>query len=208
MEKTAKRQEVRENGTLWNLPNILSLIRCLMVPAFVAAMLYMQEIPLWGRLLPAFLFALASFTDMLDGKIARKYHLITNFGKFIDPLADKFMVFSALATILVAYSYLNHFFLWVAILIMFRELAVTSLRLVVSSANGVVVAANIWGKCKTVSQMLGILLIILEPLLIPGLFQEGIYLLSYIVSGIMVLTTLFSGIDYLRAYWPVIRDSK
>ncbi len=196
-----------EKKSIWNLPNKLSLLRCILVPVFVAAMLYMGDIPIWGRIVPAILFALTGFTDMLDGKIARKYGLVTDFGKFIDPLADKFMVFSALVSVMVAYSYLNFFFVWVAIVIMFRELGVTSLRLVVSG-SGVVVAASLLGKMKTVSQMAGIVLIILEPLLIPGLFANGIYLLSYIAAGIMVLTTLVSGYDYLKAYWPYLTGKK
>ena len=194
--------------SVWNLPNRLSLLRCILVPVFVFAMVYMREIAIWGRLVPALIFALTALTDMLDGKIARKYNLVTDFGKFIDPLADKFMVFSALVSVMVAYPYLNFFFVWVAVIIMFRELGVTSLRLVVSGNSGIVVAASLLGKMKTVSQMVGILLIICEPLLIPTLFEGGIYLISYIVSGIMVLTTLFSGYDYLRAYMPYLRESK
>ncbi len=188
--------------SVWNVPNLLSLLRCILVPFFVAAMLYIPD-PLWGRIVPAILFALTALTDMLDGKIARKYHLVTDFGKFIDPLADKFMVFSALVSVCVVYPYLNFFFIWVTVVIMFRELGVTSLRLVVSG-RGVVVAAGFLGKMKTVSQMVGLLLIILEPLLIPVLFYQGIFLISYIVSGIMVITTLFSGWDYLKAYYPYL----
>ncbi len=193
--------------SIWNLPNKLSLLRCILVPVFVAAMLYMAAIPVWGRIVPALLFALTGFTDMLDGKIARKYGLVTDFGKFIDPLADKFMVFSALVSVMVAYPYLNFFFVWVAVVIMFRELGVTSLRLVVSG-SGVVVAASLLGKMKTVSQMVGIVLIILEPLLIPSLCASGIYLLSYLASGVMVLTTLVSGYDYLKAYVPYLTGKK
>ena len=85
-----------------NVPNTLSLIRILMVPLFLAAIIWLEPFGIWGRIVPAAVFALASFTDMLDGKIARKYNLITNFGKFIDPLADKFMVFGALLGILVS----------------------------------------------------------------------------------------------------------
>ena len=190
-----------------NVPNMLSLLRCALVPFFVVALLLMKDMPIAGRVVPAAIFAVTAFTDMLDGKIARKYGLVTNFGKFIDPLADKFMVFSALLTISVVYSEISHFFVYVSILIFFRELGVTSLRLVVSGQSGVVVAASFLGKMKTVSQIFGILLIILEPLLIPSLVSDGVYLISYIASGAMVVTTLWSGYDYLRAYWPVVRGN-
>ena len=110
-----------------NLPNILSIIRVILVPFFIAALLLMQDIPYWGRIVPTLIFALASFTDFLDGKIARKYNLITDFGKFIDPLADKFMVFGALIALLVTDTDIAPVLVWVSAIIMLRELAVTSL---------------------------------------------------------------------------------
>ena len=201
-------QTAEKKKSIMNVPNMLSLLRCILVPFFMAAIIFMRDVDVWGRIVPAILFALTALTDMLDGKIARKYNLITNFGKFIDPLADKFMIFAALLTVTCVYSYLAPFFIWVSVVIIFRELAVTSLRLVVSGQAGIVVAASILGKMKTVSQMVGLVLVILEPLLIPGLFAEGIYLLSYVAAGVMTLTTLFSGWDYLRAYWPYIKEEK
>ena len=187
-----------------NLPNILSLIRVGLVPAFMATLLYMQQIPVWGRLVPMALFAIASFTDFLDGHIARKRGLVTDFGKFIDPLADKFMVFGALIALLVTDVKIAPVLVWVAAIIMFRELAVTSLRLVVAGKSGTVVAASFFGKLKTVSQIVGFLLIFIDPMLgslFPFLQNRVI---SYIAMALMTLTTVFSGIDYAIALWPSI----
>ena len=112
-----------------NLPNALSLLRVILVPFFMAAIIFMNgKFGIWGRVVPAIIFALTGLTDMLDGKIARKYNLVTDFGKFIDPLADKFMVFGALIAILTSYSYIASLFVWVSAVVMLRELAITSLR--------------------------------------------------------------------------------
>ena len=192
---------VETKSKIMNLPNILSMVRMGMVPLFVASILYLPN-EFWCAIVGAALFGLASLTDMLDGMIARKYHLITDFGKFLDPLADKFMVFAALVTILASpiYSGIHNAFVWVAILIMLRELGVTSLRLVVASKS-VVVAASWFGKAKTCTQIAGVLLILLEPVM--GNFGTT-HILSYVMMVLMVLTTLGSGFDYVRTYWPYI----
>ena len=156
--------------TALNVPNTLSLIRVLLVPAFVATLLFMRDIPIWGIVVPAIVYILTGLTDMLDGKIARKYNLVTDFGKFIDPLADKFMVISSMIAILV-WQILNGettlalVFVWVVLLILLRELGVTSLRLVVAGKSGIVVAASMLGKIKTVSQMVGTVVLIVEPVI-------------------------------------------
>ena len=190
-----------------NLPNALSILRMVLVPFFVWAVLSMDMGTLWGRLVPAIIFAVTAFTDCLDGQIARRYNLITNFGKFLDPLADKFMVFAALVVMVYRYTYLSPFLVWATVLIMFRELAVTSLRLVAAGQAGRVIAASFLGKLKTVSQILGILVIILEPLLWP-VYGAEINPASYVMMGMMVLTTMVSGYDYLRAYLPVLNLNK
>ena len=124
-----------------NVPNILSLIRVLLVPVFVVTLLAMREIKWWGLIVPTLVYGLTALTDMLDGKIARKYNLVTDFGKFIDPLADKFMVIASQITILV-WALLNGqktfalIFIAVVLLILLRELGVTSLRLVVAGNSG------------------------------------------------------------------------
>lgn len=189
--------------TALNIPNLLSLLRVVLVPAFVVSLLLMRDIEIWGAIVPTVIFALTALTDMLDGKIARKYNLVTDFGKFIDPLADKFMVISSLIAINVLMfirgeATIGFVFLAVVLLILFRELAVTSLRLVVAGKSGIVVAASLFGKIKTVSQMVGTVVILLEPLVWDG--RIG----SYVVMAVMAVTTVFSGLDYMKAYLPHI----
>jgi len=190
-----------------NLPNTLSIIRCFLVPVFVATLLLMRNAGVWGYIVPALVYGFTAFTDMLDGKIARKHNLVTDFGKFIDPLADKFMVISSMITILV-WMLLNGettqalVFVWVVLLILLRELGVTSLRLVVvKKQSNVDVAASLLGKLKTVSQMVGTVVLIVEPMI--PFFCEN-HILSYVFMGIMAFTTVFSGLDYLKAYMPYI----
>ena len=116
-----------------NLPNTLSIIRVLLVPAFVLTLLLMREIEIWGLVVPSIIFVVTALTDMLDGKIARKYNLVTDFGKFIDPLADKFMIIGSQIAIL-AHLFMRGenteglVFVWVVLVILLRELGVTSLR--------------------------------------------------------------------------------
>jgi CDP-diacylglycerol--glycerol-3-phosphate 3-phosphatidyltransferase len=192
----------------------------LMIPFFLFFLIFPE---LCGfnvsRVIAAVLFALTAFTDMLDGKIARKYNLVTDFGKFMDPLADKLMVFGAMFGILILnrqdpalnlYSVFGtssavlftKIFVWCAFIIVFRELAVTSMRMIVSNAEGIVIAANIFGKIKTVSQIIGIVVIIIEPMIWGGLIA------SYVMLAVMVFSTLFSGFSYFKAYWPHINSNK
>ena len=196
-----------------NLPNALSLLRVILVPVFMAAVILCKKVETETYLdtfiycaIPALVFGITAFTDMLDGKIARKYNLITDFGKFIDPLADKFMVFGALISILVAYPEISSVFVWVAMLVMLRELAITSLRLVIAGNSGKVLAASWWGKVKTVTQTLCILLIILEGAIWQPEFCP--HLISYVSMVAMTVATLGSGIDYMKAYIPLIDMNK
>ena len=203
-----------------NLPNILSLVRVFLVPLFVATLLFMRDIKWWGIIVPAVIYALTALTDMLDGKIARKYNLVTDFGKFIDPLADKFMVLSSNIAMLVWMILLGEelqamIFVWVVLVILLRELGVTSLRLVVAGQSGIVVAASMLGKIKTVSQMVGAVLILLEPIFSYfsevstfAAFMWEYHVISYVMMAVMAFTTLFSGIDYLKAYMPHIDSNK
>ena len=202
-----------------NLPNTLSIIRCLLVPVFVATLLFMRDAGVWGYIVPAVVYGITALTDMLDGKIARKYNLVTDFGKFIDPLADKFMVISSMISILVwmllrGKDTVALVFVWVVLIILLRELGVTSLRLVVAGKSGIVVAASMLGKIKTVSQMVGTVVIILEPAIASALESTSAavvfenHILSYVCMAIMAFTTLFSGIDYLKAYMPYIDSNQ
>ena len=190
---------------IMNVPNILSFLRVLLVPAFVATILYMRDIEIWGLVVPAVVYGLTALTDMLDGKIARKYNLVTDFGKFIDPLADKFMVLGSMIAML-AWMFLRGqveqgmIFVWLVLIILFRELGVTSLRLVVAGKKVKVdLAANMMGKLKTVSQMVGTVLIIIEPLI----FGCN-HIMSYVCMGIMAFTTIVSGWNYFKGYLPYI----
>ena len=206
-----------------NLPNKLTLIRIVSIPFFILFAVY-DFFPFddcygdWlSRAIAAFLFIGAAITDFLDGHIARKHNLITDFGKFMDPLADKFLVLGSMFALCVSsftfeyndlfvYDFcvspeiLRHFFFWGAVIVLFRELAVTSMRLVVAK-SGIVVAASMLGKIKTVSQMAGTVIILMEPII--PFFCDN-HILSYVSMGIMAFTTLFSGWDYLKAYLPYI----
>ena len=196
-----------KKSPILNVPNILSFIRVLLVPAFVAALIFMRDIEVWGIVISAVLYGLTALTDMLDGKIARKYGLVTDFGKFIDPLADKFMVLGSMLAIL-AWMFLRGetvqgmIFVWLVLIILFRELAVTSLRLVVAGKKKKVdLAANMMGKLKTVSQMVGTVIIIVEPII--PFFSEN-HILSYVCMAIMAFTTVVSGWNYFVGYLPHI----
>lgn len=200
-----------------NLPNKLTVLRILMVPLFMAVMILPEA---WvpaalSQLLGVFLFIAASLTDMLDGKIARKYNLVTDFGKFMDPLADKFMVIGAMMVILYRYDAIRPVFIWAAILVIFRELAVTSMRLVVSGSSGIVVAANMLGKIKTVTQIVCVCTVILEPLIytlpfmgfLPVWWVDALPL-TYLSIVVMAVFTAWSGINYIAAYWKYLDPQK
>lgn len=201
-----------------NLPNKLTVLRILMVPVFVVVMMLPASLvsTTVTGIVGVVLFILASLTDMLDGKIARKYNLITDFGKLMDPLADKFMVIGALTVIVYRYDSIRPFFIWALLLVIFRELAVTSLRLVASSSGGVVVAANMLGKIKTVTQIICVCTVIIEPMLyqIPALahvLPEAWVAwtpLSYLTGGAMMLFTVLSGINYFRGMWKYLDPQK
>ncbi len=200
-----------------NLPNKLTVLRMIMVPIFVVVM--MASNALWADLVGVVLFIAASLTDMLDGKIARKHNLVTDFGKFMDPLADKFMVIGAMMVIL--YKNLTAaqpnklfgiLFFCALLIVIFRELAVTAMRLVVSGSSGIVVAANMLGKIKTCTQIACVILCIVEPILyayIPALAGlRAILPLSLISTAAMAFFTLLSGINYIASYWKYMDPEK
>ena len=198
-----------------NLPNKLTVLRLFLVPVIVIVML----IPLNAvlvNLLAAAVFGITSLTDMLDGKIARKYNLITDFGKFLDPLADKFMVISTLTVLIFKFDgfWLQLFCLISTLIVIMRELAVTSIRLVVSSNAGIVVAANMLGKIKTVSQIAYVLCAFLEPVAIwaigkiSGVALTDYHVLTYASMLTMTVFTVWSGINYLKSYWKYLDPEK
>ncbi len=192
-----------------NLPNKLTVFRVFMVPVFL--FLFCVPLPLSDtalRIIIAAVFAVVSLTDMIDGKIARKYNMITDFGKFMDPLADKFLVISACLGIIVKFDYLRPVFVWAAAIVIFREFAVTSLRMVAANKAGLVIAAAWLGKVKTTTQMICIICVLLEPVILPFKPFTEWHILSYVTTAVMVVMTLWSGIDYLIAYKPYIGETK
>ena len=166
-----------------------------MIPFFVAALLYDGGANQIMRYVAAALFIIASLTDMLDGKIARKYNLVTNFGKFMDPLADKLLVCSALICMIE----LRELPAWMVIIIISREFIISGFRLVASD-NGVVIAASYWGKFKTTFQMIGVVLLIFN---IPALST-----LTTIIVWIALALTVISLVDYIVKNAGVLTEGK
>lgn len=196
-----------------NLPNKLTVVRIILVPVFIAFMIINpQSAFAWNRLAALLIFIIASVTDFADGKIARKYNLITDFGKFLDPLADKILVLSALISLcfLAANDTYGKLLLISTIIVIFRELAVTSMRLV-TAGKGVVVPANIYGKIKTVSQMFFIILSLAMPLF--GLEQGSVgasvlLIVQYALMATMSIMTVISGAIYMKSYSGYINPAK
>ncbi|MBO7302815.1 MAG: CDP-diacylglycerol--glycerol-3-phosphate 3-phosphatidyltransferase [Clostridia bacterium] len=215
-----------------NLPNKLSLMRLCLVPVILIVGLltpkFSVEAPTVAFYISsaicAALFITAAVTDMLDGKIARRDGLVTDFGKFIDPIADKFMVIGALFVLLVKFenlAYLKYLMLASLIIVVFRELAITSIRLVASNASNVVLAAQMLGKIKTVTQIVAISTVFLEPVVqwIARLIGEAIVghplawrcdilPLTWASVGLSLVMTLWSGISYLKDYWKYLDPEK
>ncbi len=177
-----------------NLPNKLTVLRVLMIPFFLFFILFSPIYSGYNYIAIA-IFLIASFTDFLDGYIARKHNLVTNFGKFMDPLADKLLVSSAL----IALTALNELNVLVVIIIISREFIITGFRTVASDA-GIVIAASKWGKLKTISQMIMIPYIML--------FLEGT-IPFYIEVNLVIISTflaIYSGLDYIRLNKSVLKS--
>ncbi|MGT2742603.1 CDP-diacylglycerol--glycerol-3-phosphate 3-phosphatidyltransferase [Streptococcus plurextorum] len=173
-----------------NIPNLLTVGRIVLIPVF----LLLASIPnakVW-HILAGIIFAVASATDYLDGYLARKWHVVTNFGKFADPLADKMLVMSAFIMLVG----LNMVPAWVSALIICRELAVTGLRLLLVETGGEVLAAAMLGKIKTATQMLAIILL---------LFHFS--LAGQIMLYTSLFFTLYSGYDYFRGAAFLFKDT-
>ena len=195
-----------------NRPNRLTLARLIMVPFCIAAVLLpVTLVPAWlSRLIAAMLFVAASVTDCLDGKIARSRGLITDFGKLLDPLADKFMVIGTMMAILYRYDNVSSWLFWAVLAIVFRALGVTSIRLV-TAGRGVVIPASMLGKVKTVSQIVTVTALLVEPLIL-RLLPLGENAAEFIalqplslVSGIITtVRTVWSGVDYFMKLWKYV----
>lgn len=179
-----------------NLPNKLTVMRVILIPFFVFFMLasYFEG---YGNYIAVAIFILASLTDFLDGKIARKYNLVTNFGKFMDPLADKLLVCSALICLIET----GQLAAWIVIVIIAREFIISGFRLVASD-NGVVIAASYWGKFKTVFQMLMVIVLILN------LPIGGFQVLGTVLTYIALILTVVSLVDYIAKNKDVLKEQK
>ena len=200
-----------------NLPNKLTILRLILVPAILVVMLLPYSI--LNNILAVIIFSGASITDYFDGKIARKYNLITDFGKFLDPLADKFMVIAAIFGIVCRYRIGNDLMFWIfmamLIVTIFRELAVASIRLIASTKANVVVAANMLGKVKTVTQIACIILALVEPVahdligrIVPDFFFGGFYALTYLTAAVAIVFTVWSGVNYIAGCWKYLDPEK
>lgn len=188
-----------------NLPNKLTMLRVILIPFFVFFLLA-SFIPV-HNFIALFIFVVASLTDLLDGKIARKRNLVTNFGKFMDPLADKLLVCSALICLL-ALGRISRY-TWLAtiavIIIMSREFIISGFRLIASD-NGVVIAASYWGKFKTVTQMIAIILLLVEEDISAKL--PFIHEVTLVIFWVAVTLTVVSLVDYLVKNKDVMSDVK
>lgn len=176
-----------------NLPNKLTMFRVILIPFFVVFMLV--DITAVDKWIALGIFIVASLTDLLDGKIARKYNLVANFGKFMDPLADKLLVCSALICLVT----LAKIPAWIVIVIIAREFIISGFRLVASD-NGVVIAASYWGKFKTTFQMVMICLMIVD--------IQALHILTDVVMWVALILTVVSLIDYLVKNKDVMKENK
>jgi hypothetical protein len=180
---------------IWNLPNKLTVSRMLMVPLFVLFLLLENGENTGFRILALCLFCIASITDYLDGKIARTCHLVTNFGKFMDPLADKLLVCSALIS-MISLSLLPA---WVVLIVVAREFIISGFRLV-AAEQGIVIAASMWGKSKTVSQMACIIALLLP---VTTYWWGGV---CRFLTVLMTVLTVISLLDYLCKNRKVLEE--
>lgn len=177
-----------------NLPNKLTILRVILVVPFVVFMLA-GKCEGASRWIALAIFIIASLTDTLDGYIARKYHLITDFGKFMDPLADKLLVCSALICLVS----LGRLYTWVCIIIIAREFIISGFRLVASD-NGIVIAASWWGKIKTVCQMAMIIVILLD--------IDALRPLELVLIAAATVLTIVSLADYIMKNRKVLSSTK
>lgn len=178
-----------------NLPNKLTILRVIMIPFFVFFM--MSDSFAYGNYIAVAIFIIASLTDMLDGQIARKYNLVTNFGKFMDPLADKLLVSAALICLVET----GQLAAWIVIVIISREFIISGFRLIASD-NGIVIAASYWGKFKTVFQMMMVIVLIID------LPNSAFQMLGTVLTYIALILTVVSLVDYIIKNKDVLKDQK
>ena len=188
-------EKVNNSGKskIWNVPNALTVFRMILIIPFVIVLLggkagWFGDNSLIVQIVSVAIFVVASLTDLIDGKVARKYNLVTNFGKFMDPLADKILVCSAL----ICLTALEKTPAWVVIVIIAREFIISGFRLVASDA-GIVIAASYWGKWKTTFQMTYVILMLIDL----GMFIPFYGVVCMVVMYISVSLTIISLVDYI-----------
>ena len=177
-----------------NLANKLTTLRVILIPVFLVVLLSPFVSEPWNRYIAVSIFIIASITDFLDGYIARSRNMVSNFGKFMDPLADKLLVSAAL----IAMVALNDLEAWVVILIISREFAITGFRTLAAEAN-VIMAASIYGKIKTTVQMVMIIFVLLN---IPG---QAAFIIEEILVILAVIFTILSAVDYIMKNKHVLK---
>ena len=182
-----------------NLPNKLSLSRIILIPFFI--FFYLANFIPFGKIIAIVIFVVASLTDMLDGKIARKYNMVTNLGKLLDPIADKLLVISGLLLVVVDYTIPNPYGVIIAIIIIGRELLISAFRQIAATKN-FVMAADIYGKMKTVTQVIALpLLFLLSYLMYNVEANQTVVLVVKIVAYTMIVIatclTVLSGANYI-----------
>lgn len=197
-----------------NLANKLTILRIFLVPIMVIIPFFHIKGNVWGIPIEYFIidaiFIIAALTDKLDGYIARSRNQITTFGKFLDPIADKIVVITAMI-MLVEFGHLPA---WIPIIVVFREFVVSGYRLIAVQKNGNVVAANFWGKLKTVTQMVAIILAFIDPNPFGAIFSGNLAGYEFIINLLVTLTmsvsvvaTIFSGWEYLKGSKELFKES-
>ena len=182
-----------------NTPNKLTMLRIILIPFFVVFLL--GNFSTWSKWMALAIFVIASLTDMLDGYLARRDNLVTNFGKFMDPLADKMLVSSAFICLVAQ----NKIAAWIVIVIIAREFVISGFRLVASD-SGVVIAASYWGKFKTNFQMFAIILLMLNLGENFPAYADGIHIVEQILVYIALILTIVSLVDYLAKNIDVLKE--
>lgn len=196
-----------------NLPNKLTLFRIILVPVMVIVSFFdipgeILGIPMTMIVLDL-IFIIASITDELDGHLARSTNQVTTFGKFLDPIADKILVAAAM----ILFVEMGKLPAWIPIIVIFREFLVSGYRLIAVQANGKVIAANIWGKIKTTTQMIAIILMFLDVNSYGAIFTGNLTgfafalnLVTTLLMTISVIATIFSGYEYLKGGKELLKD--
>ncbi len=191
-----------------NLPNKITCVRIVLLPVFI--FFYLATFIPCNYLIAGIIFAIAAFTDMLDGKIARKYNLVTNLGKFLDPIADKLIVMAALILVASDGTIPSPYGIIIAIIIIGRELIISAFRQI-AAANGVVMAADMWGKYKTTFQTIALPLLMVQAQVVASNWLTGNGLLAfqivnYVLIGIATALTIISGCNYIIKNIQVLKE--